>query len=83
MSVTGEVEFLCPNLRFRLEENWEDKALVTVFENTIPLTGSYWFTCVAVGSWCSRDTLDWKCVDNTVEENKDCFEFYCFIQTTM
>jgi len=26
---------------------------------------------VAVGSWCSRETLDWKCVDNTVEENKD------------
>lgn len=26
---------------------------------------------MAVGSWCSRETLDWKCVDNTVEENKD------------
>jgi len=26
---------------------------------------------VAVGSWCSRETLDWKCVDNTIEENKD------------
>ena len=35
------------------------------------------FTCVAVGSWCSRDTLDWKCVDNTASENKKMsFEFY-------
>ena len=37
MSVTGEVEFLYPNLRFRLEKNWEDKTLVTVFENMITL----------------------------------------------
>ena len=37
MSVTGEVEFLYPNLGFRLEKNWEDKTLVTVFENMITL----------------------------------------------
>ena len=37
MSVTGEVEFLYPNLGFRLEKNREDKTLVTVFENMITL----------------------------------------------
>ena len=37
MSVTGDVEFLNPNLRFRLEKNLEDKTLVTIFENMITL----------------------------------------------
>ena len=67
-----------------MEKNWENemKSWFTGFKSNLQ-SGSYCFTCVAVGSWCSSDTLDWKCVDSTVEENKQVFELHCFMQTTM